>query len=319
MSSIDLEITMHAIRFTAYGEPAVLELAEVLVPAPGPGEALVRVAATTFNPVDAALRAGYLQQQFPLALPHIPGIDVSGIVSEVGAGVDRSLVGVAVVAFLPMNAAGAAAEYVLVPANLLVHAPRSVSLVDAAALPSAGLTAWQGLVEHAGVYSGARVLVNGAGGGVGGFAVGLAKHFGAYVLATAGLRSQDAVRAAGADEIIDYTRIPVTEAVREPVDVVINLVRSSATDLIALRDRIADGGVLVSTTTPAEADSGRKVRAGNVFVRCDAQQLTHLVALLDRGVLRLDVSERYALADLPQVHELAARGALRGKTVIQIV
>ncbi|WP_194819764.1 NADP-dependent oxidoreductase [Nocardia sp. XZ_19_385] len=309
---------MHAIRFTTYGDPTVLELAEIPEPTPGPGEALIRVAATTFNPVDATLRAGYLQRQFPLDLPHIPGIDVSGVVTAVGAGVDRSLVGTTVLAFLPMNAAGAAADYVAAPANLLALAPTSVALVDAAALPSAGLTAWQALVEHASVHSGARVLVNGAGGGVGGFVVGLAKHLGAYVLATAGPRSRDAVRAAGADEIIDYTRTPVTEAVPEPVDVVINLVRNSATELVALRDRIADGGVLVSTTTPAEPDADRKVRAANVFARSDAQQLTHLAALVDGGALRLDISERYLLADLPRVHELGARGALRGKTVIQI-
>lgn len=309
---------MKAIRFSTYGDPTVLELTEIPTPTPGPGAALIRVAATTFNPVDAAIRAGFLQQQFPLALPHIPGIDVSGFVTEVGAGVDRSLVGAAVVAFLPMNAPGAAAEYVVAPANLLVLAPTSVSLVDAAALPSAGLTAWQGLVEYAGVHSGSRVLVNGAGGGVGGFTVGLAKHLGAHVIATAGPRSQDAVRAAGADEIIDYTSTPVAEAIREPVDFVVNLVRNSDAELAALRDRIADGGALVSTTTPALADESRKVRAENVFVRSDAQQLAHLVSLLDGGVLRLDVSERYPLGDLSRVHALAERGALRGKTVIQI-
>ncbi|WP_067548467.1 NADP-dependent oxidoreductase [Nocardia crassostreae] len=309
---------MKAIRFTTYGGPAVLELADIATPAPGPGEALIRVAATTFNPVDAAIRAGFLRQEFPLTLPHIPGIDVSGVVTAVGPGVDHALVSTAVVAFLPMNAPGAAAEYVVAPAHLLAPAPSSVSLVDAAALPSAELTAWQALVEYAGVHAGSRVLVNGAGGGVGGFTVGLAKHFGAHVIATASPRSRDAIRAAGADEIIDYTRTPVAEAIHEPVDIVINLVRNSDADLAALREHIIDGGALVSTTTPAHPDPGRKVRADNIFVRSDAHQLANLTSLVDRGALRLDVSNRYPLTDLPHVHTLGERGALRGKTVIQI-
>lgn len=309
---------MKAIRFTTYGAPGVLELAEVNEPTPRSGEALIRVAATTFNPVDAAIRAGVLQQQFPLTLPHIPGIDVSGVVTAVGADVDRSLVGSSVVAFLPMAANGAAAEYVTAPANLLATAPVSVPLSDAAALPSSGLTAWQALIEHAGVYAGSRVLVNGAGGGVGGFTIGLAKHLGAHVIATASPRSSDAVRAAGADEIIDYTRIPVIDALTEPVDFVVNLVRTSPAELAALRDRINDRGALVSTTTPAVADASRNVRGENVFVRSDAQQLRNLVSLLDRGVLRLDVGARYPLAELPQVHALGERGQLRGKTVVQI-
>ncbi|MBF6301391.1 NADP-dependent oxidoreductase [Nocardia amamiensis] len=309
---------MKAIRFTTYGDPSVLELAEVQKPIPHSGEALIRVAATTFNPVDAAIRAGVLQQQFPLTLPHIPGIDVSGVVTAVGADVDRSLVGSSVVAFLPMAANGAAAEYVTAPANLLATAPVPVPLSDAAALPSSGLTAWQALIDHAGVYAGSRVLVNGAGGGVGGFTIGLAKHLGAHVIATASPRSSDAVRAAGADEIIDYTRIPVIDALTEPVDFVVNLVRTSPAELAALRDRITDRGALVSTTTPAVADASRNVRGENVFVRSDAQQLRNLVSLLDRGVLRLDVSARYPLAELPQVHALGERGQLRGKTVVQI-
>ncbi|MGK8557830.1 NADP-dependent oxidoreductase [Nocardia gipuzkoensis] len=309
---------MKAIRFTTYGDPSVLELAEVQKPIPRSGEALIRVAATTFNPVDAAIRAGVLQQQFPLTLPHIPGIDVSGVVTAVGADVDRSLVGSSVVAFVPMAANGAAAEYVTAPANLLATAPVSVPSSDAAALPSSGLTAWQALIEHAGVYAGSRVLVNGAGGGVGGFTIGLAKHLGAHVIATASPRSSDAVRAAGADEIIDYTRIPVIDAFTEPVDFVVNLVRTSPAELAALRDRINDRGALVSTTTPAVADASRNVRGENVFVRSDAQQLRNLVSLLDRGVLRLDVGARYPLADLPQVHALGERGQLRGKTVVQI-
>ncbi|MCD4523391.1 NADP-dependent oxidoreductase [Nocardioides sp. cx-173] len=309
---------MHAIRFTTYGGPEVLELAELAAPTPGPGQVLIQVAATTFNPVDATIRAGYLRDQFPLELPHVPGIDVSGTVTEVGRGVDQALVGTEVVAFLPMNRPGAAADYAVAPAELVATAPRTVGLADAAALPSAGLTAWQALVEHADVQPGQRVLVNGAGGGVGGFAVALATHLGAQVAATASPRSADAVRSAGAHEVIDYTTTSVAEALAGEVDVVLNLVRNAPEELAALRQRISPGGVLVSTTTLAEPDPGRDVRAVAVFVRSDAAQLAHLTSLLDKGVLRLDIGARYPLADLARAHADGEAGRLRGRTVVAV-
>lgn len=309
---------MKAVRFTRYGGPDILELTEVPVPVPAPGEALVRVAGTTFNQVDATIRSGFLRDQFPLALPHTPGIDVSGTVTAVGDGVDQELLGRRVLAFLPMNAPGASADYVVVPAALLAAAPRTVDLADAAALPTAGLTAWQAVIEHADVQPGQRVLVNGGGGGVGGIAIALAKNLGAHVIATASPRSLDAVRAAGADEIVDYTRTPVVDALAGGVDAVINLVRNSPEELAALRDRIRHGGVLVSTTSPAEPDTARDVRAGNVFVRSDAEQLGRLVTLLDDDVLHLDVSERHGLTDLPTVHAAGEQGRLRGRVVIRV-
>ncbi|MFJ3407120.1 NADP-dependent oxidoreductase [Promicromonospora sp. NPDC090134] len=309
---------MKAVRFTQYGAPSVLELTEVPVPVPAPGEALVRVAGTSFNQVDATIRSGFLRDQFPLVLPHIPGIDLSGTVTAVGDGVESELLGQRVLAFLPMNADGASAEYVVAPAALLAAAPQTVDLADAAALPTAGLTAWQAIVEHAAVQPGQRVLVNGGGGGVGGIAIALAKHLGAHVIATASPRSLDAVRAAGADEIVDYTRTPVIDSLADRVAVVINLVRNSPADLAALRDRIHDGGVLVSTTSPAEPDTARGVRAGNVFVRSDSDQLEDLVSLLEEGVLHLDVSERHDLADLQKVHAAGEQGRLRGRAVIRI-
>jgi NADPH:quinone reductase-like Zn-dependent oxidoreductase len=129
-----------------------------------------------------------------------------------------------VIAFLPMTATGAAAEYVLVAADILATAPASVPLADAAALPAAALTAWQALHEHADLRAGQRILINGAGGAVGGYAVQFAKQLGATVVATASPRTADAVRARGADQIVDHTATNVTDAVDEPVDVVLNLI-----------------------------------------------------------------------------------------------
>ena len=167
---------MKAVRFHAYGGPDVLRYEDAEEPVPGPDEVRIRVAATSFNPVDAGIRGGYLLDVFPVALPHVPGIDVAGTIDVVGPNVTGRRVGERVIGFLPMAANGAAAEYVVAPANILAHAPESIPLADAAALPEVGLTAWQSLFEHADLRAGQRLLVNGAGGAVGGYAVQLAKR-----------------------------------------------------------------------------------------------------------------------------------------------
>jgi NADPH:quinone reductase-like Zn-dependent oxidoreductase len=305
---------MHAIRFHTYGSPGVLRLEEVDRPVPGPGQVLVKVAGTSFNPVDAALRAGHLQRVMPVALPHTPGVDLAGIVAE-GAG---SSPGDAVLGFLPMTDPGAAAEFALAPADLLTAAPTSIPLADAAAVPAVALTAWQGLFEHAELRAGQRILINGAGGGVGGYAVQFARQAGATVIATAGPRSVHAVRAAGADQIVDYTASPITDAVGEPVDAVLNLVAADEATMTGLVALIRPGGVLVSTASPAPEDVERKVRTMNMYVRSDAAQLAEIVRRIDAGTVTVDVSARYPLADLARVHELSATGGIRGKVVITV-
>jgi NADPH:quinone reductase-like Zn-dependent oxidoreductase len=145
---------MKAVRFHEYGGPEVLRNEDVHRPRPAEGEVLVRVAATSFNPVDAAIRSGFLRQVFPVTLPHTPGIDVAGTVAEVGEGVAGWSAGDAVVGFLPMTEDGASAEFVLAPAEVLTGAPTGTPLVDTAALPSCSLTAWQALIEGADLKAG---------------------------------------------------------------------------------------------------------------------------------------------------------------------
>jgi NADPH:quinone reductase-like Zn-dependent oxidoreductase len=307
---------MKAVRFHEFGGPEVLRYEDVDRPRPAAGRVLIRVAATSFNPVDAAIRSGFLQQVFPVALPHTPGIDVVGTLAEIGEGVAGWSVGEAVVGFLPMTEDGASAEFVLAPAELLTGAPTSIPLVDAAALPSASLSAWQALFEQADLKAGQRVLVNGAGGGVGGYALQLAKQAGATVIATASPRSRDAVEALGADRIVDYTATAVTEAISEPVEVVLNLVNAPESDLAGLTDLVSDGGVLVSTTSPVRDDPGRDVRSVRLFVRSDAGQLATIVERVDSGELRVDVSERFPLSEIARVHELGEAGKFRGKVIL---
>ncbi|MDH6565251.1 NADPH:quinone reductase-like Zn-dependent oxidoreductase [Streptomyces sp. SAI-117] len=309
---------MKAVRFHEYGDPGVLRYEGVEQPVPGAGQVRIRVAATSFNSVDGNIRGGFMRGPIPVELPHTPGIDVAGTVDALGEGVTGLAAGDQVVGFLPMDKPGAAAQYVLAPAEILAPAPKSVPLADAAALPLVALTAYQALFDHAKLTAGQRVLINGAGGAVGGYAVQLAKNAGAHVIATASPRTSEQVRTAGADEVVDHTATEVTAAVTEPVDVVLNLAPVDPAQLAALPGLIRSGGVLVNTTVwvPAPSDEDRGVRGIDLFVRSDADQLAQLVALVDRGELHIAVAERVPLAELPALHARAAAGAVSGKAIV---
>jgi len=307
---------MKAVRYHDYGDPSVLRIEEIDRPEPGAGQVLIRVAGTTFNPVDATMRAGFLRQDIPISLPHTPGLDVAGTVAALGAGVTALTIGDAVIGFLPMNEDGAAAEFALAPADLLTAAPTSIPLAESAALPSAALAAWQALFEHADLRAGQRLLINGAGGGVGGFATQFARGAGARVIATASPRSAAAVAADGADQIVDYTATSLPDAIDAPVDAVLNLVRASEEDMATLVGLVRPGGVLVTTASPAQDADARGVRAVSMFVRSDAAQLASIVARVDSGAVRVDVSATYPLADIALVHRKGEAGDFRGKVLL---
>ena len=306
---------MKAVRFHEFGGPEVLRYEDAEVPVAGEGQVLVRVAGSAFNAADTGIRAGTLP--FPVSLPHVPGYDVSGTVEAVGGGVTGWSAGDAVVAFLPMVESGSAAQFIVAPAEALVAAPVAIDLVDAAALPSVALTAYQALFDDAGLTAGQRLLVVGAGGAVGSYAVQLAKRAGAYVIATASPRSRDQVVAAGADEVIDHTESTVLDSVTAPVDVLLNLAPIAEDEFAALVAVVRDGGVVVATTawmtTPGDDDRG--VRGVGVFVRADAAQLALLVSLVDSGELTVDVARRVPLSELPAIHARAAESRILGKVV----
>ena len=309
---------MKAIRFHEYGGPDVLHYEDVDLPVPSSGQVRVRVAGTSFNGVDGNIRAGLMQGPMPLTLPHVPGLDVAGTVDELGEGVTDLEVGDKVVGFLPFVENGASAEYVLASASGLAHAPEAVPLADAAAFPVVGLTAWQALFDHADLKAGQRILISGADGAVGGYAVQLAKAVGAHVIATASPRSSNQVKAQGADQVIDYTATDVTTAVTEPVDVLLNLAPIDPEVFTALASLVADKGVVVSTTVwmPAPSDDERGVRGIDLYVNNDREQLAGLVTRIDNGDLTVDVARRVPLSELPAVHGAAAAGSLHGKIVI---
>ena len=307
---------MKTVRFHDFGDPEVLRYEDVEQPVPGAGEVLLRVAASGFNAVDAGIRGGYLQGPFPVSLPHTPGVEVAGTIDALGEGVDQFKLGDAVIAFLPMTGDGAAAEYAIAPVETLASAPTKIPLADAAALPMIGLTAWQALFDDAGLEAGQRVLINGAGGGVGAYTVQLAKGAGAYVIATASPRSSERVRSAGANEVIDHTSSEVT--LTEPVDVLLNLAPITPEKLGTLAAHVKSGGVVVNSvpTIPTPVDEDRGLRAVGVFVRNDAKQLAHLVDLVDRGDLQVHVTERVPLNELAALHARAEAGAVSGKAIV---
>ncbi len=309
---------MKAMQFTRVGGPEVLHLTDIERPTPGASEVVVRVAASAYNAADNGMRAGFLP--IPIVLPHVPGYDVSGVVEERGDGVTGLSVGDAVIGFLPMERDGGAAEYVAAPAEAFVAAPSTIPLVDAAALPSVALTAWQALSDHARVTAGQRLLIIGAGGVVGKYAIRLAKRAGVHVIATASPRSAEAVMAAGADEVIDHTRTDVLDAVDAPVDVLLNLAPIEPEQFAASVALVRDGGAVVSTTAfmDTPGDQARGVRAETVFVQPDRGRLAELVALVDAGELSVEVTRRIPLAQLQELHAEGAVGRIAGKVVVTV-
>jgi NADPH:quinone reductase-like Zn-dependent oxidoreductase len=309
---------MKAVRYHRYGGSDVLQYEEAPRPVPGPRQVLVKVAATSFNPVDAGIRGGYLSEVYKISFPHIPGVDVAGTIAELGDGVQGWNVGDAVVAFLPLDADGAAAEYAIAPAESLAAAPHSMDMADAAALPEAALTAWQALFEIAGLTAGQTILINGASGAVGGYAIQLAKSAGAVVTATAKVRDAERLRGLGADRIVDYidhTHSPIAVD-GQPFDVVLNLVSTTPEQTEALIGVVADGGFHVSTMVFGPESPGREVRTQRVFVRSDAAQLAELVSRVDAGQLRIEVADRRPLDQAAAVHTDSDAGRLHGKTIL---
>ncbi|MGP3937769.1 NADP-dependent oxidoreductase [Nonomuraea sp. KM88] len=281
---------------------------------------LVKVVAAGVNPVDFYTRMGVAYNKV-LSLPFINGWDVAGIVTEVGYGVTRFSPGDRVfgMPWFPRQA-GAYAEYLTAPSRHLALMPEGMSFAEAAALPVAGLTAWQCLVDVARVGQGQRVLVSAAAGGVGHLAVQVAKARGAHVIATASAPKHEFVLGLGADEAIDYTATDVAAAVRE-VDVVLQMFGGEH----ALRalECLRPGGIMVNAQgawTPKmhERADELAVRATSFLVEPDPFGLERLADLYRQGRLVVHISEEFPLAEAAAAHELVAKGRTSGKVVLTV-
>ena len=307
---------MKAVLFHEVGGPEVLRYEDVAEPHPATSEVRVRVAASAYNAADNGMRGGFLP--IPIHLPHIPGYDVSGTVDEIGDGVTGLAVGDEVIGFLPMERDGGAAEFVVAPASSWVAAPKSIDLMDAAALPSVALTAWQALFDEGQLTAGQTVLIVGAGGVVGKYAIQLATRRGVHVIATASPRSIDAVRAAGAHHVIDHTTTDILSVIDGQVDVLLNLAPLDPAQFASYVAAVRDGGAVVSTTAfmATPGDDGRGVRAETVFVRPNRERLASLVSLVDDGELAVEVTRRIPLTQLRELHTEGAAGRVPGKVIV---
>jgi NADPH:quinone reductase-like Zn-dependent oxidoreductase len=309
---------MRIIRQQILGGPEVLELAEVARPEPGPTEVLVRMVAAGVNPVDWKVRAhGGLLGQPPFTV----GWDVAGVVEEVGFGVTRFAVGERVFGMprFPREAA-AYAEYVTSPSRQLARTPESLSDIEAAALPLAGLTAWQALVETADIQPGQQVLILAAAGGVGHLAVQISKARGAYVIGTARSAKHTFLTEVGADETIDYTSEAVEERIRD-VDVVLDLVGDETTRraLPTLRN----GGIFITVPSGAGVEAlrelaGDRVRVTGILVEPDRVGMEAIAELAATGALRAHVAGTFPLEQAARAHELGETGRTQGKLVLTV-
>ncbi|MEV4604643.1 NADP-dependent oxidoreductase [Amycolatopsis sp. NPDC049253] len=290
---------------------------ERAVPEPGPGEVLVRVRAAGINPVDWQTRAGQGVARGMGPMPFTVGWDVSGEVVTVGSAVSDFRPGDEVFGMPRFPAQAAAyAEYVVAPAGELAPKPRRLDHAHAAALPLAGLTAWQALTGKAGVRPGQRVLVHAAAGGVGHLAVQIAKARGAYVIGTASAGKHEFLRELGADELIDYHRQSF-ESVVSDVDAVIELAGgdNAARSLRTLRP----GGVLVDVAHggPRGLGAGTGLRVTTMLVKPDGRALRELAALADDGRLRVELDSTFDLTEAAVAHAVGEKRATTGKLVLR--
>ena len=310
--------TSRSVCLSRFGGPEALDLQATAIPQPRDDEVLVRVAAASINPVDYKTREG----QFPPVeegdLPVILGRDLAGTIEAVGTRAHYMLSkGEPVFALIGPDR-GAQSEYVVVKALELVAAPKSIDLAHAAAVPLAGITAYQGLFDHGGLKDGQTVLIHGGAGGVGHMAIQLAKAKGATVITTASAEDLDFVRELGADTAIDYKNERFEDVARD-VDVVFDLVGGETQDRswAVLRE----GGILVSTLAAPEENkaAAHKVRAAPRYMaQPNTVQLGEIADLIDAGTVRVVLSETFPLEEVRSAYARLEQGHLRGKIVLTL-
>jgi NADPH:quinone reductase-like Zn-dependent oxidoreductase len=308
---------MRAITQTQYGGPEVLGLAEVDEPTVGPDSVRVRVQAAGVNPVDFKIRQGHLKGAFPSYFPLVLGWDVCGVVEAAGPAVRGFAPGDEIVAYARKDYLqhGAYAERMSIPQRCLAHKPKRIDARAAAGLPLAGLTAWQALTEGVELKKGQTVLVHAASGGVGSFAVQLARWLGARVIGTASEANHDYLRSFGAEPVTYGQGLEdrVRKLAPQGVDAVVDLVGGAA--LASSPGLLRPGGRLTSIIDPGTV---QKLGGRYVFVRPEATHLAKLAELVDEGQLQIEVARAYPLDQAADAHRLLETGHVRGKLVLEL-
>ncbi|MEV0953371.1 NADP-dependent oxidoreductase [Promicromonospora sp. NPDC050249] len=307
---------MRAITYSKFGSADVLELTDQPDPHIGPDTLLVRVKAASVNPVDWKIRQGYLEGLIDTVFPAVPGWDVAGVVEQVGLDTPEFQVGDEVYGYVRKDTVqgGTFAELVAAPVRTLARKPASLSFEEAAAVPLAGLTAYEA-IQRAGVVEGQTVLVHAAAGGVGAFAVQLLKALGAHVIGTASEANHEFLRKLGAEPVTygDGLADRVRAVAPDGVDVVLDFVGGGA--VAASAGLLADGGTIASIADP----TARTEHGGHyVWVRPSVAGLDALTALFDAGKLTVEIAQVFDLADAADAHRASETGHTRGKVVVRV-
>ncbi|HJS86625.1 MAG TPA: NADP-dependent oxidoreductase [Acetobacteraceae bacterium] len=305
-----------AVRLHRFGGPEQLRVEEIERPIPRDDEVVIRVEAASVNPVDLKIRAGTVPMARAEQLPIVLGRDASGVVETCGTAAHTLRAGDAVFCSVGWDR-GTYAELLLVKAVEMTAKPARLDHVRAAAVPLAGLTAWQGLLDHGGLEPGQRVLVHGGAGGVGHFAIQIAKAKGAWVAATVSDRDVGFARELGADEVIDYRHQRFERAARD-IDLVLDLIGGETQE--RSWSVLRPGGIIVSTVQEPDQDTARErqARGARFLVEPNAAQLEQIAHLIDTDKIRPSVAAVFPLDQVRDAHRALEQAHPRGKIVLRI-
>lgn len=308
---------MRAVRIHGYGGVEKLTLEEVPVPRPQAGDVVVRIFASSVNPIDWRIRSGSVQARLPVTLPKTLGCDFSGTVSEVGAGVTDFKVGDEVFAYSKAGTEGTYADYIRIPAAHIALRPQSLSLLDCAAVPLGAMTSYVALVEEAKLSDGQSVLIHAAAGGVGSMGVQIAKHVGAKVYATGSSKSADLIRSLGADVFINYNHEKFEDVARD-MDVVLDGIGGEVQ--VRSLDCLKPNGFLAAIVNPPDTEvlKARGLRGKRCEARPDGALMAKFAKGVDDGALRPIIATVLPLEEIREAHRLSETGHMHGKILIQV-
>lgn len=308
---------MKAARIHAYGDTSQIKIEDAPLPTLNPDDVLIRVVATSVNPVDWKIRKGYLKSMIPYEMPLTMGWDVSGIVEQIGPAVTKFKPGNAVYSRPDIARNGAYAEFVAVRESEIAFKPATISHVEAASLPLVSITAWESLFTTANLTAGQKVLIHAGAGGVGSIAIQLAKAKGAHVTTTASAAKSALVKSLGADEVIDYRAQDFSKLAKD-MDVVFDTVGGETRE--KSWTTLKPGGMLVSITDRPSEDRAKAEgkRAAFVFIGPNAPILTDLAQMVDLGQVRPIIGAEYGLNDTAKAQEASETGRSTGKIVIYV-
>jgi NADPH:quinone reductase-like Zn-dependent oxidoreductase len=333
---------MKALVFKRYGKSVQPEYADVPRPAPGPGEILVQVHAVGLNPIDTMIPKGTFKPVLKFRLPATIGSDVAGVIVEIGSGVTRFKLGDAVFASVFDLSRGTLADFVAIPERVAAHKPANLDFVQAASIPMVGLTSWQAIVERAGLKSGQKIFIPAGSGGIGSFAIQLAKYIGAKVGTTTSTGNIELVRSLGADEIVDYKRQEF-ESVLRGYDMVLGTIRGDSIEKAV--QILNPKGIIVSLIGPLDAAFARvrgmnpllrlvlglmsrkiirlagkrDVRYSFLFVRPDGSQLAEIGKIIDAGGIRPVIDKTFTFDKAKEALAYLETGRAKGKVVVQLI